>query len=179
MYSGSNGTFDDEYIRYVLDTYSDLIIRLCYSYVKTMHDAEDIAQDVFLELIRRKPAFTDNNHERAWLLRTAVNKCKNHLKSGWVSKTVPLEDNLSDSALQTEDSGLDDTKRAVLEAVNSLPEKYRTVIHLFYFEDMSVAQISSAVGAGESTVKSQLSRARKLLKPLLSEFAEPAGEVVF
>ena len=126
MYSGSNGTFDDEYIRYVLDTYSDLIIRLCYSYVKTMHDAEDIAQDVFLELIRRKPAFTDNNHEKAWLLRTAVNKCKNHLKSGWVSKTVPLEDNLSDSALQTEDSGLDDTKRAVLEAVNSLPEKYRT-----------------------------------------------------
>ena len=169
MYSGSNGTFDDEYIRYVLDTYSDLIIRLCYSYVKTMHDAEDIAQDVFLELIRRKPAFTDNNHEKAWLLRTAVNKCKNHLKSGWVSKTVPLEDNLSDSALQTEDSGLDDTKRAVLEAVNSLPEKYRTVIHLFYYEDYSVARIAEILHLREGTVKSQLNRGRQLLKTKLME----------
>ena len=65
MYSGSNGTFDDEYIRYVLDTYSDLIIRLCYSYVKTMHDAEDIAQGrFFFELIRRK----------ARLLRTTTMK---------------------------------------------------------------------------------------------------------
>ena len=169
MYSGSNGTFDDEYIRYVLDTYSDLIIRLCYSYVKTMHDAEDIAQDVFLELIRRKPAFTDNNHEKAWLLRTAVNKCKNHLKSGWVSKTVPLEDNLSDSALQTEDSGLDDTKRAVLEAVNSLPEKYRTVIHLFYYEDYSVARIAEILHSREGTIKSQLNRGRQLLKTKLME----------
>ena len=67
----------------------------------------------------------------------------------------------------------------VLSAVKQLPEKYRTVIHLFYFEDMSVAQISAAVGAGESTVKSQLSRARKLLKPLLSDFDNEPGEVVF
>ena len=159
MYSGSNGTFDDEYIRYVLDTYSDLIIRLCYSYVKTMHDAEDIAQD----------AFTDNNHEKAWLLRTAVNKCKNHLKSGWVSKTVPLEDNLSDSALQTEDSGLDDTKRAVLEAVNSLPEKYRTVIHLFYYSGLSIQEIAAAKHISSATVGTQLARGRELLKKKLGD----------
>jgi RNA polymerase sigma factor, sigma-70 family len=169
MYSGSNGTFDDEYIRYVLDTYSDLIIRLCYSYVKTMHDAEDIAQDVFLELIRRKPAFMDNNHEKAWLLRTAVNKCKNHLKSGWVSKTVPLEDNLSDSALQTEDSGLDDTKRAVLEAVNSLPEKYRTVIHLFYYSGLSIQEIAATKHISSATVGTQLARGRELLKKKLGD----------
>ena len=178
MYSGSNGTFDDEYIRYVLDTYSDLIIRLCYSYVKTMHDAEDIAQDVFLELIRRKPAFTDNNHEKAWLLRTAVNKCKNHLKSGWVSKTVPLEDNLSDSALQTEDSGLDDTKRAVLEAVNSLPEKYRTVIHLFYYEGYSTEEIAALTGRRPGPVRTRLSRARDKLRKLLEESEQRKGEIL-
>ena len=134
-----------------------------------MHDAEDIAQDVFLELIRRKPAFTDNNHEKAWLLRTAVNKCKNHLKSGWVSKTVPLEDNLSDSALQTEDSGLDDTKRAVLEAVNSLPEKYRTVIHLFYYSGLSIQEIAAAKHISSATVGTQLARGRELLKKKLGD----------
>ena len=68
MYSGSKGTFDDGYIRYVLDSYSEQLIRLCYSYVKNMHDAEDIAQDTFCELIKRKPDFADENHEKAWLL---------------------------------------------------------------------------------------------------------------
>lgn len=169
MYSGSNGTFDDEYIRYVLDTYSDLIIRLCYSYVKTMHDAEDIAQDVFLELIRRKPAFTDNNHEKAWSAANGGEQVQNHLKSGWVSKTVPLEDNLSDSALQTEDSGLDDTKRAVLEAVNSLPEKYRTVIHLFYYSGLSIQEIAAAKHISSATVGTQLARGRELLKKKLGD----------
>ena len=118
---------------------------------------------------RRKPAFTDNNHEKAWLLRTAVNKCKNHLKSGWVSKTVPLEDNLSDSALQTEDSGLDDTKRAVLEAVNSLPEKYRTVIHLFYYSGLSIQEIAAAKHISSATVGTQLARGRELLKKKLGD----------
>ena len=128
MYSGSNGTFDDGYIRYVLDTYSEPIVRLCFSYVRNMHDAEDIAQDTFCEIIKRKPVFTDENHEKAWLIRTAVNKCKNHLKSGWVSKTSSIDDNLSSPALGCEDSALDDTSRAVYDAVMELPEKYRTVI---------------------------------------------------
>ncbi|MCM1525544.1 MAG: RNA polymerase subunit sigma-24, partial [Ruminococcus sp.] len=73
MYSGSHERFDDEYIRYVLDTYSAMLIRLCFSYVKNMHDAEDMAQDVFCELVKRRPVFDDENHERAWLLRCAVN----------------------------------------------------------------------------------------------------------
>ena len=98
-----------------------------------------------------------------------MNKCKNHLKSGWVSKTVPLEDNLSDSALQTEDSGLDDTKRAVLEAVNSLPEKYRTVIHPFYYSGLSIQEIAAAKHISSATVGTQLARGRELLKKKLGD----------
>lgn len=168
MYSGSKGTFDDEYIRYVLDTYSVTIIRLCYSYVKSMHDAEDIAEEVFCELVKRKPVFESSEHEKAWLLRTAVNKCKNHLKSGWVSRTVPLEDNLS-AALQQPDGNPDDIKRDVLEAVMSLPEKYRTVIHMYYYSGLSIAEIAAAKHSSAATIGTRLTRGRALLKKKLGD----------
>lgn len=167
MYSGSNGTFDDGYIQYVLDTYSTMIIRLCYSYVKNMHDAEDMAQDVFCELIRRNPEFESSEHEKAWLLKTAANKCRNHLRSGWVSKTVPLEDNMSAAELSEEDSGLDDTKRLVFETVMSLPEKYRTVIHMFYYMGLSINEIAEIKHLSAATVGTQLSRGRAILKKKL------------
>ena len=169
MYSGSKGTFDDEYIRYLLDTYSTMIIRLCYSYVRSMSDAEDIAEDVFCELIKRRVVFNDDNHEKAWLLRTAANKCKNHLKSGWVSKTTPLEDNLSAQELHEYDKNLDDTRRAVLEAVMSLPEKYRTVIHLFYYSGLSIAEIAAIKRISTATAGTQLARGRELLKKKLGD----------
>lgn len=89
MYSRS-GTIDDGYIRYILETYSATIIRLCYTYVKNQSDAEDMAQEVMVELMRRGEPFDDPDYERAWLLRTAVNKCKNLLKSGWVKRTVSV-----------------------------------------------------------------------------------------
>ena len=164
MYSGSKGTFDDEYIQYVLDTYSTMLIRLCYSYVKNMHDAEDMAQDTFCELIKRKPKFESTEHEKAWLMRTAVNKCKNYLRSGWVSKTVPLEDNLSAPELVREDSGLDDTAREVFKAVMELPEKYRTVIHMFYYNELSINEIAHIKHISASTVGTHLARGRALLK---------------
>lgn len=169
MYSGSNGTFDDGYIRYVLDNYSEPIVRLCFSYVRNMHDAEDIAQDTFCEIIKRKPVFTDENHEKAWLIRTAVNKCKNHLKSGWVSKTSSIDDNLSSPALGCEDSALDDTSRAVYDAVMELPEKYRTVIHMYYYMGLSIAEIAKANNIAAASAGTRLARGRALLKKKLGD----------
>lgn len=167
MYSGSKGTFDDEYIGYVLDTYSDTLIRLCMSYVKNTHDAEDIAQDTFCELIRRKPVFGDENHERAWLLRVAINKCKNHLRSARIRNTSYIEDNLSSPALAREDSGLDETAAAVYEAVGSLPEKYRTVIHLYYYSGLSIGEIAEIKKISTATAGTQLARGRELLRSKL------------
>ncbi len=169
MYSGSNGTFDDEYIRYVLDTYSVTIIRLCFSYVRNIHDAEDIAQDVFCGLITHRPVFESSEHEKAWLLRTAVNKCKNHLKSSWVSRTVLSDDDLSAATQQTGGSPEDDNGRELLEAVMSLPEKYRTVIHLYYYNGLSLAEIAAAKHISTATAGTQLARGRELLRKKLGE----------
>lgn len=168
MRSASNGTFDDEYIRYVLDTYSDRIIKLCYSYVRSIHDAEDAAQEVFCELIKRKPVFESTEHEKAWLLRTAVNKCKNHLKSGWVSKTL-LSDDLSETDFPAEESpGVSqEDRRLLLEAVMSLPEKYRTVIHMYYYMSLSINEIAEIKHISPSTAGTRLARGRELLRKKL------------
>lgn len=167
MYSVTKGKYDDGYISYLLDTYSDTVIRLCFSYVRNMHDAEDIAQDTFCEIIRRKPEFNDDNHEKAWLFRTAVNKCKNHLKSGWVSKTGYIDDGVSEPS--AEDSGLDDTARAVFDAVMGLPEKYRTVIHMYYYTGLSIAEIAAAKHMSTASAGTQLARGRALLKKKLGD----------
>ncbi len=173
----------------VMEYYMPMVYRIAFARLANRSDAEDVTQDVFLRYFRTGATYNDEEHRKAWLIRCAVNCAKNVAGSAWNRhrSTEELVENTdgSDSAdgmpVSDCEEHYEKTERkvAVMNAVMKLPEKYRTVIHLFYFEDMSVAQISSALGAGESTVKSQLSRARKLLKPLLSEFAENSGEVEF
>lgn len=163
MYSENAVSYGtDGYIQYVLDTYSQTIIRLCYTYVHNICDAEDIAQDVLVTLLKRGKPFDSPEHEKAWLLRTAINKSKNHLKSGWIKRTVPLN--------ETDNSEIDnsmDEKNQVMEAVLSLPEKYRTVIHLFYYNGYSIKEISAIVGKKPATVGTLLARGRGLLKEMM------------
>ena len=162
MYSENTvGSGADNYIQYVLDTYSQTLIKLCYTYVRNVCDAEDITQDVFVALLKRGKPFENPEHERAWLIRTAVNKSKNHLKSGWIKRTVPL----CDAVESTEDGS--DEKGQVMEAVLSLPEKYRTVIHLFYYNGYSINEIADIVGKKPATVGTLLSRGRGLLKEMM------------
>ncbi len=152
----------DGYIQYVLDTYSQTLIRLCYTYVRNICDAEDITQDVLVSLLKRGKGFESAEHEKAWLLRTAINKSKNHLKSGWVKRTVPLN--------ETDNPEIDDSmseKNQVMEAVLSLPEKHRTVIHLFYYNGYSIKEISEIVGKKPATVGTLLARGRTLLKNMM------------
>ena len=169
MYPISNGTFDDEYIKYLLDTYSDMLIRLCFSYTKNIHDAEDMAQDVFVELIKRKPSFESAEHEKAWIIRTGVNKCKNLLKSSHKRMSVPLEDEINDQNFCNNDNDIDDEAKTVLDAVMSLPAKYRVVVHMFYYQGMTIKEISAATKAPIPTVGTRLSRAKTLLKQTLGD----------
>ncbi len=163
MYSDNAVSYGaDGYIQYVLDTYSQSLIRLCYTYVHNICDAEDITQDVFVALLKRGRPFDSTEHEKAWLLRTAINKSKNYLRSGWVRRTVPMEDaDLS----EPDDSASE--KNQVMEAVLSLPEKYRTVIHLFYYNGYSINEISEIVGKKSATVGTLLARGRNLLKEMM------------
>ncbi len=145
----------DEYIEHILKTYSEMIFRLAFTYVKNTADAEDISQDVFVSLIKRNEGFDSDEHEKAWLIRVTINKAKNHLKSAWVRKTVQMDESLSYT--EKEDG-------TVLEEVLALPEKYRTPIHLFYYEGYSINEISQILGKSTGTVGTWLSRGRELLK---------------
>ncbi len=153
----------DEYdlnIMESIEKYTDMLIRVSYSYMKNMSDAEDVTQDAFLKLIKKRPSFENASHEKAWLLRVAINLCKNRLKTAWIRKTVPLsEANFNFTQKENE----------VLSAVLELPIKYCSIIHLFYFEGYSMAEIAAILGKKESTIGSQLHRARKQLKTKLKE----------
>lgn len=158
----SGGTLSQDYIRYVLDTYSQTLIKLSYTYVRNVCDAEDIAQDVFVALLKRGKPFESTEHEKAWLLRAVINKSKNHMRSGWIKRTVSL----NDSGDAEKDNSMDE-KTQVMEAVLSLPEKYRTVIHLFYYNGYSINEIAEIVGKKPATVGTLLARGRELLKKMM------------
>ena len=118
-------------------------------------DAEDIVQDVFVKLFEKQPHFESVEHETAWLIRVTVNHCKNYLRLHWWKKTVPL---LDIYPAQT------DEQRNILQSVLVLPSKYRTVIHLFYYEGYSTKEIAEITEQKDSTVREQLTRARRMLK---------------
>lgn len=156
----------NEYIRRVLDKYSGDIIRLSYTYVKNINDAEDIAQDVMVALIKREKPFESEEHEKAWLLRITINKSKNYLNSGWVKRTVSMDDESNGIELQNvKDEKSEENE--VLENVLSLPEKYRTPIHLFYYGGYSINEIADVLHKNPATVGTLLARGRKLLKNML------------
>ena len=141
--------------------WGDMVWRLALARTASVPDAEDVFQDVFLQYFRHEDKFHTDEHRKAWLLRCTINRCKTLMASPWRRRTVPL-----DTAAEV---GVEDDYREVYSAVLSLPEKYRAVIHLHYFEGLSVAEIAATLQSTEGTVKSQLSRGRALLRDLLKE----------
>ncbi|MCL2109387.1 MAG: sigma-70 family RNA polymerase sigma factor [Oscillospiraceae bacterium] len=160
----------------LLGLYSDMVYRLAFSRVRNPHDASDVTQDVFLKYIRAGKTYNDEEHRKAWLIKTTVNTSKTLVLSSWNRRRSSEE--VSDERIgaggnigNTGDKTLRNTenKSVLLSAVMNLPQKYRTVIHLFYYEDMPMSDISQATGLSLNTVKSQLHRARNMLK---AEFDE-------
>lgn len=145
----------------VVERWGDMVYRLALARTASVPDAEDIFQEVFLRYFRHEERFHSDEHRKAWLLRCTLNRCKSLLSSPWRRRIVPLE--------TAEEVGVEDDYREVYSAVLSLPEKYRAVIHLHYFEGLSVAEMAAALDSTEGTVKSQLSRGRALLRDMLKE----------
>lgn len=148
-----------EYTNSVIEKYFDTVYKLALARTRDATHAEDVTSDVFLKFMQTKKVFESEEHIKAWLIRVTINCSHNLFSSSWFKKTVPLEDTIP-AEMPEEESD-------VYLAVMRLPEKYRTVIHLFYYEELSVAEISHTLGINESTVKSQLSRGRNLLKESL------------
>lgn len=142
-------------------TYGDMVYRLALVRTKSVADAEDVVQEVFLRCLKHNPVFQSAEHQKAWLIKVTVNCSKTLLGSAFRRHSVP-EDALGE--LASEDETPDST---VYDAVLKLPEKYRTAIHLYYYEDYSVREIATVMQTTESTVKSWLHRARGMLKEML------------
>ena len=125
-------------------------------------DAEDIVQDAFIKVLEKRPDFESPEHEIAWLIRVTVNLCRSRLRSKWWKKTVPLLDSYPARS---------ESEQQLMETILSLPAKYRIVLHLFYYEGYSTREIADITDQKESTVRSQLTRARQKLGALLKEEA--------
>ncbi len=151
----------DRDVERAIDDYGDMVRRVCMIHLKNSADTQDIFQMVFLKYALHDAAFQSLEHEKAWLLRVAINACKDLLKSFFHSRTVPLEELLEEPA----PPGGED--RAVLEAVLALPEKYRRVIYLHYYEDYSAPEIAHVLGKNVNTVYTHLNRAKSLLRESL------------
>ncbi len=153
-----------DYISYLADKYINMVLRISYTYLGNKADAEDIVQDVFLQIVDKKPDFNDETHEKAWLVRTTINMCKNKLNLFWNKNKVSIDD-IAESAVYDEYN----TDSEVLKAVMSLPPKYRIVIYMYYYEGYSAAEISKITAQKDSTVRSLLRRAKDKLRNILKE----------
>lgn len=141
--------------------YAAAVYRLAYVRTGSQADAEDVMQEVFLHLIRAKPVFSSQEHAKAWLLRVAANCVSDLFRLPWRKREEPLDEETV--VLAGPETG------GVMEAVLSLPVRYRIPIHLHYYEGYSVAEIAEITGKSEGTVKTRLFRARSLLRDKLNE----------
>lgn len=151
-----NNDLDSLYV-----TYGDMVYRLALVRTRSTADAEDVVQEVFLRCLKNCPTFESAEHQKAWLLKVTVNCSKSLLGSAFRRHAVP-EDAAGELVADSQEA--DPT---VYDAVLRLPEKYRTAIHLYYYEDYAVREIAALMRTSESTVKSWLHRARGMLKEAL------------
>ncbi len=148
-----------------IERYSDTVQRLCFVYLKNHADTEDVFQTVFFKYCLSPVVFASDEHEKAWLIRVTVNACKDWLKSFFRSRTVSLEEIIE---LPSE---VPQENRDVLEAVLSLPAKYRDVVYLHYYEHCTAPQISNILRKNVSTVYTLLTRAKERLREKLGDRA--------
>ena len=138
------------------------VYRVCYAYMRNPSDTEDAVQDTFIRLIDRAPAFESEDHEKAWLIRTASNICRNVLKHWW-RKRVPIEQ-FYDLSVEEPTPETD-----VLQAVMQLPDKYKTAVFLYYYEGYTGAEIATILKKPQSTIRNHLHEARMILRERLGD----------
>lgn len=139
----------------VVDAYAAMVYRLAFAQMCARSDADDVFQEVFLRYTRKNPAFETEDHRKAWLLRVTVNCCRRAQGALWKKRTECLDETLP--FRDADDSGF-------FALLGLLPEKYRAVVHLFYYEGYSAEEIGKLLSRNPATVRSQLARGRTLLR---------------
>ncbi|MDI9514316.1 MAG: RNA polymerase sigma factor [Clostridiaceae bacterium] len=147
----------DEELSQIYHRHVKTVYRVCFMYMKNNHDTEDMVQNTFLRLMRDGTRFESEEHEKAWLIRTATNLCKDHFRHWW-SKRVGM-DAVADVAAEDAIT-IDETLNKVIK----LPSKYKTVVYMYYYEGYSTVEIARILGKKVSTIRSHLHTGRKLLR---------------
>ena len=156
----------DAYIEAIVRKYSPALLRAAFSVLRNAADAQDAAQEAFVRLLEKRPAFNDEQHEKAWLLRVTINIAKNMRSAA--ARTEPIEENTA---------FVYEAYSETLNAVLSLPVKYRTVIHLYYYEGYSIKEIAAILEVPPATAGTWLARGREKLRTMLREEIEGEDEI--
>lgn len=154
----------EQEVNQAINLYADTVKRICVLHLKNSSDTEDIFQEVFLKYALSSILFESKEHEKAWMIRVTINQCKDFMKSIFRRKTISLEEVVSLSDEQKEDY------REVMEAVLSLPQKYKDVVYLYYYEGYSAVEIGEMLGKNVNTVYTLLARSREKLKEKLGGY---------
>lgn len=152
---------DEQDVNRTIDKYSDMIRRLCMIHLKNYHDTQDIFQTVFLKYVLSSVEFENEEHEKAWFIRVTINSCKDLLKIFFRKNVVPIDELTEQPAILSSDN------YEVLEAVQSLPPKYKNVVYLHFYEGYTAPEIGKILGKNVNTVYTYLTRSKKILKEKL------------
>ena len=144
-----------QYLEETIEKYSNMVYRLAITRTGNSEEAQDVYQEVFLRLAKKMPEFQSEEHKKAWLIRVTINCSKTILNSSFIKHRTELDENLSFETPERHD---------IYYAVLKLPIKYKTVVHLYYYENYSIKEISNILRTNENTIKSRLERARKQLE---------------
>ncbi len=150
-------------------TYKDMVYSIALTHTRNRSDADDVFQEVFLAYQRKQPVFDDHERRKAWLITTTLNCAKQNTTNSWRQKVVSLQGYIADEKAEDSFHFQSEEQDIVFAALQELPDKYRTAIHLFYFEDLSIAEISSTLNIESGTVKVHLSRGRAQLREKLKD----------
>ena len=162
--TGSKSAPDRDPERLVRD-YADLVLRVCYTYLRSTADAEDVCQDTLVKLLLREESFHDPGHERAWVVRVAINACRNLLRDRGAHPTVGLDAVAEQAVAQAPgEDALRQRDERVLGAVMALPLPQREAVYLHYYEGYPTREVARIVGATDDAVRQRLSRARASLR---------------
>lgn len=145
-------------IEQAIRSYADMVYRLAILHSKNKDESEDVFQEVFLKLCSHQESIISEEHLKAWLIRVTINQCRSMAVTVWSQRRVSLEELPECATEEKEDYS------EVYDAVRGLPDKYKQAIHLFYFEELSISEIASALHKKEATVKTWLSRGKKMLE---------------
>lgn len=145
----------NELIKKMLDKYSDMVYRIALTRCNNKESAEDIYQSVFLKYSEKMPKFESEEHSKAWFIRVTINLTKNENASTWNNKVVALDEQMQFETKEDADIFIDICK---------LPQNYKSVIYLMYYEGYKVKEIADMLEASEGTIKTWLYRAREILK---------------